>query len=202
MDGGVSVRPLRLGDLARLEEIDTGFVSDAILQVDKPVQGLGVVWDVHEVVLAQPFDRPNGYDFTAEDLAVVQRRLEEGHSLQLLAEDAGRPVGLIEAEHQAWNHTAMVWNILIDRRYRQRGLGRCFMERAAEWARQRDCRALTLETQNNNINACRFYHHLGFRLTGIRDDFYHNDDLARGEVAIFWSLALDMPAGDGGEYER
>ncbi len=198
MESTVSVRPLRLEDIARLHEIDTGFVSDAVLQVDKLVQGLGVVWTVHEVALASPLGKPNGYDLVSEDLALVRRRLEEGHSLQLLAEHAGRPVGLIDAEHQAWNQTSMVWNILIDRHHRRRGLGRHFMQRAAEWARQHGCRALTLETQNNNIDACRFYQHLGFRLTGIRDDLYHNDDLQRGEVAIFWSLAVDASTGDRG----
>lgn len=199
MEGRISVRPLTLEDIPRLHEIDTGFTSDAILRVDKTTQGLGVLWNVRQAPLEQPLDKPNGYDFTAEDLALVQRRLEEGRSLQLLAERDGRLVGLIEVEQQAWNHTAVVWNILIDRDYRRRGLGRDFMERASEWARRRGCRALTLETQSNNINACRFYRGLCFRLTGIRDDLYHNDDLQRGEVAIFWSLALDAsPSPQGG----
>jgi len=198
--GSVSIRPLRADDLPRLPEIDTRFVSDAVLRVDKSVQGLRVVWNLYEVALAQAFERPNGYYFTNDDLALTRRRMEEGHSLQLVAETANHVVGFIDVEHQAWNHTSMIWNILIDHDYRRQGLGRCFVERAAEWARQRGCRALTLETQNNNISACRFYWRMGFRLTGIRDDFYHNDDLARGEVAIFWSLSIDRPAGDSREH--
>lgn len=191
MEGTVVVRSLGLADIARLHEIDAGFTSDAILQVDKVPQGLGVGWNLHEVALDPPLDTPSGYHFTPEDLADIQRRLTEGLSMQLLAEDAGRLVGLLEVEDQPWNRTAMVWNILVDRAYRRRGLGRYFMRRAMEWARQRNRRALMLETQTNNIRACRFYQKMGFRLTGIRDDLYHNDDLTRGEVAIFWSLVLD-----------
>jgi hypothetical protein len=35
------------------------------------------------------------------------------------------------------------------------------------------------------VPAIRFYHALGFTLDGVDISFYSNDDLARGEIAVF-----------------
>jgi len=146
------------------------------------------------VPLAQPFDKGHGYDPTEEELAELRRRLQRGQGLYLVAEAGGRIVALLEVEPQEWNHTAWVWDILVDWNYRRRGVGRSLMQRAIAWAKERDYRALSLETQSNNINACRFYQRMGFRLTGIREDLYTNEDIAKGEVAIFWSYPLRRQA--------
>jgi len=58
------------------------------------------------------------------------------------------------------------------------------------WGRELGLRALILETQNNNVIACRSYQSVGFRLCGINDHYYTNNDLAKGEVAIFWVYEL------------
>ena len=187
------IREMTLEDLPRLGEINPTFVSDAVLQVERVEEGLGVTWWLRETPLAQPFNKGPGYDPSEAELAELRRRLQQGQGLYLVAEAGGRIVALLDVEPQEWNHTAWVWDILVDWDYRGRGIGRSLMQRAIAWARERGYRALCLETQSNNINACRFYRHLGFRLTGIRDDLYSNADIAKGEVAIFWSYPLTIP---------
>jgi ribosomal protein S18 acetylase RimI-like enzyme len=95
-------------------------------------------------------------------------------------------------ERERWRDTATVWNILVDRGYRRRGLGCELMNRAIEWARGHGLRGITLETQTNNLSACRFYQAMGFKLCGIDDHFYSNDDIGAKEVAIFWWYELDI----------
>ena len=47
-----------------------------------------------------------------------------------------------------------------------------------------------LETQTNNVPACKFYARMGCQIEGLREAYYSNDDMARGEVAIFWIYRL------------
>ena len=64
------------------------------------------------------------------------------------------------------------------------------MRRALAWARSENLRGVLLETQTNNMPACRFYQAMGFKLCGIDDHFYSNDDIGAKEVAIFWWYEL------------
>ena len=186
----ILIRELTLEDVSRLREINSRFTSDSVLQVEKVGEGPEVSWRLCEVPLASPFDKGHGYDITDQELTALSEFVKQGQGLFLVAEAAGRLVAFLEVRPQEWNHTAFVWSVLVGWDYRRRGLGRRLLERAIAWARAKGYRALCLETQSNNINACRFYRHTGFRLTGIRDDLYSNDDLAKSEVAIFWSYLL------------
>ncbi|MCR4406973.1 MAG: GNAT family N-acetyltransferase [Anaerolineae bacterium] len=186
------IRTLVPADLERLSEINSTFISESILVVERTGEGLEVGWRLAECPLAEPFAKGRAYDLSEEDLARSRRLYEAGpqEALQLIAEDRARLVGLLEVERWYWNNSGWLWNVIIDRDYRRQGLGRQFVHRAIAWGRQLGLRALILETQTNNINACRFYQTMGFRLCGINDHYYTNDDLNKGEVAIFWALEL------------
>ena len=43
-----------------------------------------------------------------------------------------------------------------------------------------------LETQNNNVGACKLYERCGFQLSGFDADLYRGDDRCVREVALFW----------------
>ncbi len=48
---------------------------------------------------------------------------------------------------------------------------------------------LALETQDNNLQACRFYQRMGFRLGGVNTMLYKNfRKSVRDETALFWYL--------------
>ena len=188
----LQIRELTLADLPTLSQINATFTSNTTLRVERKERGVNLTWKLQETRLEKPFDRGNGYDLGAQDLSDIRRWLEKGQGLHLLVLDGYRPVALLNVEPQNWNRTAFIWNILVDKEYRQQGLGKALIERAIAWARENKFRALCLETQTNNMPAIGFYRHLGFRLTGIREDFYSNRDIERGEVAIFFSYRLDQ----------
>jgi len=191
-----TIRPLLARDLSRLNELDPGFTSDSVIEVHKSGAGLAVAWNLLERRLAQPDDQGRRYDLSPAELEELRARLEAGDGLYLVAEDAGRIVGLLDLECSAWNNTGWLWNLLIDRAYRRQGLGRRFFERAIAWARRRGLRALIIETQSNNAPACHFYAALGCELVGLNDFYYSNEDLALGEVALFWAYRVnDAAAG-------
>ena len=57
-------------------------------------------------------------------------------------------------------------------------------------AHEQGLRGIVLEAQTNNLAACRFYQAMGFKLCGLDDHFYSNDDMGAKEVAIFWWYEL------------
>jgi ribosomal protein S18 acetylase RimI-like enzyme len=189
LSASLIIRPLVAADVPRLAEIDAEFESDSFLDVEKTVDGLQVAWRLVERPLDPPF-RSSDYSLSRQQREEAGVRLREGDGLYQVAEDAGKLVALLDVERERWRDTATVWNILIDRSYRRRGLGRELMSRAIEWARGQGLRGIMLETQTNNLSACRFYQTMGFKLCGLDDHFYSNDDIGVKEVAIFWWYEL------------
>jgi streptothricin acetyltransferase len=183
----LTIRPLTSADVSCLVEIDAEFESDRFLDVEKTANGLEVTWRLVERPLVLPF-RSTDYGLSENDLKEIRAWLHAGNGLHLVAEDAQahRLVALLDVEGERWHNAARLWNIHIDRAYRRHGLGRELVNRTLAWAREQGLRGLVLETQTNNLPACRFYQSLGFKLCGLDDHFYSNDDIRVNEVAIFW----------------
>jgi len=184
------IRPMIEADIPRLVEIRAGFISATVLEVERTGTGIEIGWRLVERPLARPFDKGRGYDFDLSEQRNILERLQRGDGLHLVAERAGRLVGVLDVAPEEWNNTAWVWNLMLDGDARRQGLGRELFRRAADWARRQGYRALVFETQTNNVPACKFYAAMGCTLEGIRTAHYTNDDLARREVALFWVYPL------------
>ena len=189
----IALRSMTARDLPRLRELDTSFESDAVLELHRAGVGLEVHWSLVERRLAAP-EPGRCYDLLASDLRELGRRLAAGQGLYLVAEEEGRIVGALDLERTAWNNTAWLWNLLVDRPHRRRGIGRRLFGRAVEYCRRRRVRAILIETQSNNLPACRFYAALGCELAGLNEALYSNQDVERNEVALFWAYRVDDDA--------
>ncbi len=105
-----------------------------------------------------------------------------------LAYEEGQCVGQVVL-HKDWNGYALIEDICVARDYRGQGIGSALIERAVEWARGKGLQGLALETQDNNLLACRFYMKLGFCIGGVNTLFYRNfRQPYRDEIAIYWYL--------------
>jgi ribosomal protein S18 acetylase RimI-like enzyme len=80
------------------------------------------------------------------------------------ARDRDRLVGLAITESR-WNDEVMVWELHVDERSRGQGVGRRLLQAVEDAARDQDLRGIDLS-------------------------FYGNDDLQRGEVAVFMKKAI------------
>ena len=161
----IEIRNMRVDDLPRLSEIDPNFVSDSVLEIHKSGAGLaGTGWNLAERRLTEPFDKGRRYDLRESDLAEIRGRMEEKPGLHLIALDEDdRVAGMLDLAVEAWNNTAFLWFLLVDRPYRGRGLGRRLFDLAIAYARRLEIRAIVIETQSNNAPACRFYVAMGVR---------------------------------------
>jgi ribosomal protein S18 acetylase RimI-like enzyme len=87
-----------------------------------------------------------------------------------------------------WNRYAYIEDIVVDVAYRRRGVGRALIQAAVEWAKDRRLPGVMLETQNNNVAACRFYQQCGFELGGFDRRLYQGLHPDTDEIALFWYL--------------
>ena len=186
------IRPMRNDDIPRLAEIRPGFISDSVLRVERSGDGLEIGWKLVEIPLVKPFDKGSAYDFDAIEQKNVRHRLSLPISLEEVVVDREnqRIVGVLDLTIEPWRNAAWIWNLMLDVDVRRMGLGRRLVDHSIEWARYRKLRAVMLETQTNNVPACRFYHKMGFQLVGVNDAFYTNFDYQRDEISLFWSYPL------------
>jgi len=177
-------RPLILAHIPRLQEIRADYVSDRYLRVIKTGEKLEVGFLLQVEELEEPF-RSQGLSIIREkDKELVKSRMD-GQAPQLVAEEDGRLIGFLDVEIESWRSVARVWNLLVDKQYRRQGIGTELMKKAKEFAREKDCRAMTVETQTTNWPALNFYLKMGFQICAVDDHFYTNHDLERKEVALF-----------------
>jgi GNAT superfamily N-acetyltransferase len=186
------IRPMTGRDIPKLADIRPGFQTDTILRVRKHSSGLHVGWELYEVKLEMPFDKGHGYDFDETERANIRERLAKDNTLMEVAIEplSNRIVGVLDVERHDWNETAWVWNLMLDYDARRRGLGKRLLDRTIRWTREQGLRAIILETQTNNVPACKFYAAVGFQLVGINEAYYSNHDLQNDEVALFWSYPV------------
>jgi len=78
---------------------------------------------------------------------------------------------------------AALWDIRVEADYRGKGIGSALFAEAVNWAKDRSCIAMKVETQDVNVPACRFYARQGCRLVAI-DPFAYKDHPS--EIQLIW----------------
>ena len=187
-----------------IEEISTDLLKEydfipqtvevkSILQPELVRGGLGGII-LREVTVEPPYIK----DYGAEgDLpSDVVKKFDVSKWGFFLARAGSQPVGgamvafdttgvfMLEARHDL----AVLWDIRVCPEWK--GTGISLFRHAADWARQRGCVQLKIETQNVNVPACRFYHRMGARLGEIHRFGYAGVPHVAHEVMLNWYLDL------------
>ncbi len=87
-----------------------------------------------------------------------------------------------------WNHYAYIEDIVVDAGFRRLGVGRALLQHAVTWAKAGQLAGIMLETQNNNVAACRLYDSCGFQLGGFDRCLYQGLSPNTDEIALYWYL--------------
>ncbi|TNJ62846.1 GNAT family N-acetyltransferase [Paenibacillus hemerocallicola] len=90
-----------------------------------------------------------------------------------------------------WNRYAYVEDIAVHKPFRGLGIGRQLIERARLWAQAGGMPGIMLETQSNNVLACKFYERCGFIIGGFDSQLYRGIHKHNDEIAIFWYLLFE-----------
>ena len=85
---------------------------------------------------------------------------------------------------------SVLWDIRIDDRYKQQGIGSKLFHLAVEWSRSKGLKQMKIECQNNNVTACKFYQSLGATLGKVDEYAYYEDAAVKNEVQLIWYVDL------------
>jgi ribosomal protein S18 acetylase RimI-like enzyme len=85
-----------------------------------------------------------------------------------------------------WNKYAYVEGIVVDLGFRRLGIDQALISQAKRWALERQFPGIMLETQNNNVRACKFYEACGSKISGFDNNLYKGIDAKTDEVALYW----------------
>lgn len=83
---------------------------------------------------------------------------------------------------------AVLWDLRVHPNERRQGVASALFEQAIVWAQSRGCRALKIESQNNNVPACRFYATQGCRLKEVVAGAYSDFP---DEIQLLWYKEFD-----------
>lgn len=187
-----------ISNLPVLETISIAFVVDKVLEptlLDN--ERLGIVFDERE--LESPYAKD--YDeLEGEGPLRWAHRFDLANWGLIVARSAGKALGGAVIAFDTANvnmlegrrDLAVLWDLRVDPEARGTGVGTALFTAAEHWAVSRGCRELKVETQNNNVSACRFYQKQGCSLGAVNRFAY--PDLPQ-EIQLIWRKNLTVNRG-------
>jgi len=194
----IETHPFNINLLSEYATIPIAFKVRSIYQIEALDNGLG---GLH--LVEQPVSPPYIKDYDAYEDGPPNawpRQFDMRNWGFLLAREnpAAQPLGgatiawnthgvnMLEGRHDL----AVLWDIRVKPQSRGQGIGGQLFARAADWARQRGCTQLKIETQNINVPACRFYASQGCELGVIHRHAYARQPHLAHETMLIWYLRL------------
>ena len=181
---GLSVRVADDGFAAYIWGSDFSFDVSAYgtAQIGRPVSQ----WPVTPIV---PYRKCYGID--PEEFGSF-RNAPESEIFMAYLDD--QPVGHLVVSTN-WNGYAHIDELAVHAPARRHGVAKALLDVAQFWSRKKKLPGIMLETQNNNLGACRLYERCGYVLGGIDHLRYRGIDRHTAEVALFWYRLFDDPLG-------
>lgn len=109
--------------------------------------------------------------------------IDSSEKIVLLAFHENECIGQIRLVKD-WNRLAYIENIAVRSSFRKNGVGHLLLEAAETWAKEQSLIGLSLEAQNDNLIACRFYAKEGFVLGGV--DTLKQSANPEIDITLYW----------------
>ena len=188
----MDIQQITPDDLSLYAQIPIAFEVRSALAVEPIDQGLGGICLTEESVL-EPYVK----DYDAQEEGGPERwphRFDVSKWGFFVTLEGERPVGGATVAFDTpevhvlagRGDLAALWDIRVKPGCRRRGVGATLFSHAAQWARNRGCVQLKIETQNINVPACRFYAAQGCTLEGLDIHAYGDDPTCAHETMLLW----------------
>jgi ribosomal protein S18 acetylase RimI-like enzyme len=188
----VELREASISALDAHAAVPIGFTVDSVLDVVQIDGGVGGI-----ELVERRLDQTYVKDYDADEhsgAAGWATRFDLTNWGLILASSDDEPVGgaviawdCPELYMLTGSHHAALWDLRVAPDARRRGVGAMLFTAVEEWSRARDCTLLTIETQNVNVRACRFYAAMGCTLGAMNRHAYTEHP---EEVQLIWSKSL------------
>jgi GNAT superfamily N-acetyltransferase len=177
-------------DLARIGEIGNVSIAFTVDRAFEIGPGLALTEVSVRPSWTKDYDRIEGnaptdwqYQFDIANWGWLTARAGGAAAGSVLIACATPDLELLEGR----DDLAAIWDIRVTPGARRTGIGAALIAEAERWAHRRGCRTLSVETQNNNVGACRFYANAGFRLREANPRAYPEFP---DEVQMIWNKSL------------
>jgi len=192
----IELLPANQRTLSEYSSIPISFEVRSILRVDLVDGGLGGIR-----LKEEPVARPYIKDYDARDGEGPTRwlkRFDVANWRLFIARDGERAIGgatvvINSPEIHSLNgrdDLCIIWDLRLCPEFRRKGIGTGLFNAVSRWARDRGCSQMAVETQNNNVPACRFYARQGCTLGEINRYHYIQHRSFADEVMLVWYLDL------------
>ncbi len=158
-----------------------GYTAEDRYEVGTSERRDRIAFTLRRVHRPTPFRKEFHHD--EEDARRYRRAVRLGWSLGAYRE--AHLVGLVVAEPREWNRSIWVWELAVARPFRRLGIATALIRELARRAAAQGYRSIVCETQTTNVPAIDFYFRTGFHVEGVDLSYYTNQDVRKGEVAIF-----------------
>jgi len=183
----IVIKRLLAGDQINGMDIDDTFIVESILVLSLIDGQIGyTVKEISSYKKSYKEEQPMG----DSDGASLLTYIDNPDRIMYLATVENQAIGRISLKRN-WNNYAYIEDIAVDKHNRRYGVGRQLIREAKRWAEAGGMAGIMLETQNNNVQACKFYERCGFMIGGFDAQLYKGIDAGSDEIAIFWYLMLD-----------
>jgi len=88
------------------------------------------------------------------------------------------PVGYITLSTMFAHEMIWVKDLVVQKRWRKKGVGTTLIRAANDWAAARDYYRMTIEMSSKNYPGISLVKKLGFEYSGFNDNYFRNNDLA------------------------
>lgn len=174
------IRALETNDLDNFPEIDDSFTVNARLILSFSKVNRRIEYTIEDV----PSYEKSYLQNDNEELA-YNEYINKPNQVIYIALLHNQIIGFIVLKKN-WNHYAYIEDITVDKKYRTLGVGKSLVDQAKKWAKEGNMPGIMLETQNNNVSACKFYEKCGFIIGGFDFLVYKGLDMTNDEIAIYW----------------
>lgn len=118
--------------------------------------------------------------------ASVEKELKNNMAIYVVALEDNKVVGYGGMWHVI--NEGHITNIAVKEAYRHQGIATAIINKLSEIAEEKEMIGLTLEVRMSNIPAKSLYTKLGFKLEGIRKEYYSDN---REDALIMWKYLID-----------
>src|SRR5437764_13597773 len=201
MDGtlpAIDVRSVAITDALALHKLDYSFETDRIYMlrvngklvqnddVSQTLEKPALAFDLWEISVDPPLYKSfREYEHKLEEVETRLSSVEGGY----VALAGGQIAGAVLLNVEQWRSVARIEDIIVGRQFRRFGIGSLLLNCASDWARNRCCWAIALDTQNVNYPAIQFYLRNGLDVWSVHQHFYPPGPVEH-EVAIFMGKLL------------
>ena len=186
----MDLRRLSIPDLVQLPEIDGTIDSTEYCHITREGEGLSLKFAIEIRPLRERSIQANRI---SDEINFFARQVASGadEGFALAAEHDGQIAGFLLAQADSSRSLLQIFDLRIDHDFRRQGVGTGLLFQAVQHARESELRAVSIQTNTNNLPAARLLQKCGFEITGLDTHFHTNHDLVKESVTLFWYAALD-----------